>query len=98
MKLKGNPRPVALMGGICALRDGFHFYEETLATIVYQDGVTKEVIKLDDDVDIDRHIADIRTRYNDLQIVRSGPSTRNTAKTSSKAGCYPLMIFRIGSR
>lgn len=70
MKLKGNPRPTALIGGVCALRDSLHSYEETFATIVYQDGVIKEVIKLDDDVDIDRHIADIRTRYNDPHIVR----------------------------
>lgn len=70
MILAGNSRPTALVGGLCALREGLYSYEETFATIVFQDGVIKEVIKLDDSVDIDKHITDIQTRYNDSLIVR----------------------------
>ena len=69
MILNSNSRPTALVGGLCALRKGLHSYEETFATIIFQDGVIKEVIKLKDK-DIDKHISEIKSRYEDLQIVR----------------------------
>ena len=69
MILNSNSRPTALVGGLCSLRTGLHSYEETLASIIFQDGVIKEIIKLKD-TDIDKHISEIKSRYKDLLIVR----------------------------
>ncbi|WP_400207008.1 amidohydrolase family protein [Candidatus Methanomassiliicoccus intestinalis] len=69
MILKGNSRATALIGGICTLRRGVQDYEEARATIVFQDGIIKEVIELTD-TNIDEHIKDLKSHYDNLLAVR----------------------------
>lgn len=69
MILKGNSRATALIGGICTLRRGVQDYEEARATIVFQDGIIKEVIELTD-TNIDEHTKDLKSHYDNLLAVR----------------------------
>ena len=55
MVLKGNSRVTALIGGICTLRNKARAYEEVQATIIFQDGIIREVLKFNPDTNIDEH-------------------------------------------
>lgn len=70
MMVKGNSRTTALVGGICALREDIHMYEQVQATIVFRDGVIIAVQRLDEGQDMDEHIAGLKQEYDNLLIVR----------------------------
>lgn len=70
MVLKGNSRVTALIGGICTLRNGSQDYEEVQATIIFQDGIIREVLRLSPDTGIDEHIDELKSRYDNLLAVR----------------------------
>lgn len=70
MVLKSNSRITALIGGICTLRRSLQNYEETRATIIFQDGIIREVLELSVDTNIDEHIKDLKNRYDNLLAIR----------------------------
>lgn len=70
MMLRGNSRTTALVGGICALKEGIHMYEQVQATIVFRDGVIIEIKRMGDNSDIDEHIKGLKRKYGNLLVVR----------------------------
>lgn len=70
MILKRNSRATALIGGVCTLRNELQNYEEVQTTIIFQDGIIEEVIKLDAGADIDAHIRELKSRYKNLLTIR----------------------------
>ncbi len=70
MMLRGNSRTTALVGGICALRESIHMYEQVQATIVFRDGIIIEIKRMGDSSDINEHIKGLKSKYDNLLVVR----------------------------